>query len=151
MWLNMWPEVKSKTAMREMAAHRLRFWRMGRRYGPATAMKEMAPRTETVLMMSFIQLKGRLKAGAGVEGRPREIQSWIGSALLTLCMLLVSGMNGATSVGECCLPRGKVEADRSAIWFGVDASGWREEEEDGGGLQLHLQGLLVTIDDHDQV
>lgn len=63
----MCPLVKSSTAIKLNAAHRLRFCRMGVMYGHATASVVKPPRTAVVTLMILIQLMGREMAGLGAS------------------------------------------------------------------------------------
>ena len=58
MWLNIWPLVKSRTAISEIAAQRLRFEMRGQTYGHATVPRVINPSTIVVNVASRIQLKG---------------------------------------------------------------------------------------------
>jgi len=54
MWLNMCPEVKRRTAIKLIAAQRLRFWITGRIYGAATVTKVISPTTAVLMTAIFM-------------------------------------------------------------------------------------------------
>ena len=79
-WLNMWPLVNMRTAIKLITAHRFRFWMTGKMYGYATVPNVNNPVVMVTAVMSLLQLNGRCSSGYSPAGRCRFIQPWMASA-----------------------------------------------------------------------